>query len=253
MALDVMVMPLWRFKSGDVTSPIEEALGIKPEIIDLSEPMPWRPPWYLRLMEKIGLIEFADDEREPTAAELRAQAMAEVESLAATVSKESGCQVRWPDEGATQYNRQFHGVSILKAFAAWADHQDALPVFETPPPGNDYWKHPVWELPKPPAPQFPLLLGHNLHAGYFLPVEFPGCHKTEPYLAFGRWEAFHDVASTPAVRRELEKMLAILEGMPPAAISDQTTPLGSARAWARELHKVCSLSMEHQLPVIFYG
>jgi hypothetical protein len=58
MALDVFVMPLWKFKAGDFTAPIEQTLGVKPTVVSLSQPRaePWH--WFLRLAAWLGIFEF---------------------------------------------------------------------------------------------------------------------------------------------------------------------------------------------------
>ena len=81
MALDAYVMPLWRFKAGDFTSPIEENLGVKPNVISLADPSPPPAPWYLRLLATIGIIEFAIPPPEPTREQRRAAALQEVDEI----------------------------------------------------------------------------------------------------------------------------------------------------------------------------
>src|SRR4051794_34030529 len=120
MALDAYVMPLWRFKAGDFTSPIEATLGIKPTIISPAalEPEP-RPPWHLRLLVAIGIVKFTPPPPKPTPEERRIIARREVEALKAQLSMFTGQTIDWPDEGDVHYNKQFHDPTVLQAFAAW--------------------------------------------------------------------------------------------------------------------------------------
>src|SRR4051812_10519268 len=108
MALDAYVMPLWRFKAGDFTSPIEETLGIKPNVISPADsPPPPSVPWYLRLLAKIGIIEFVPALPDPTREERRAAAIQEVDALKTQLTEMTGTPIDWPEEGSVYYNKQF--------------------------------------------------------------------------------------------------------------------------------------------------
>jgi hypothetical protein len=247
-------MPLWRFKAGDFTSPIEATLGIKPTIIspDMPPPLP-SAPWYLRLLAKIGIIQFFPPPSEPTPEERRTVAIQEVDALKTQLTEMTGTTIDWPDEGEVHYNKQFHDPSVLRAFAAWHDHRDELPEFLVAPELR-YYKHPVWKLPKPAKRRFPILAQHSLYAGYFLPVAFEGIHLVEPYKSWGDREFFHDVASTQPVIRELADLLEFIATVPEVRETEHgSIPVGDARWYAEELQRICSLSFQHTLPVIFYG
>lgn len=253
MALDVYVMPLWRFKAGDFTSPLEETLGIKPTVISLAAPSLPRAPWYLRLLAKIGILQYVPRPREASPEERRAAAVREVDALKAQLSELIGAPVEWSDTGGIYYNRQFHGPAVIRAFAAWHDHREELPEFTSPPEGN-YGKHPVWSLPKPAERRFPMLVEHNLHTGYFVPVPFDGLYRVEPFKVLDHWELFHDVASTQTILRELAGFLELIANVPEVREPEHgSIPVSDARWCAQELQRICTLSIEHGLPVIFYG
>ncbi|MDQ3621814.1 MAG: hypothetical protein M3463_04895 [Verrucomicrobiota bacterium] len=252
MALDVYVMPLWRFKAGDFTSPVEEALGIKPIVISLAAPLPPPPPpWHLRLFAKLGIIQIISPEPEPTPEERRATALQEEDQLKKELTKLTGTIIEWADTGSVQYSQQYHHPVTLRAFAAWCDHRDELPEFVRAPEGN-YYNHPVWKIAKPPHRRFATLIQHSLNTGYFIPVPFEGRHLVEPFTAFGR-QFHHQVASTQTIMRELAELLAILDTVPATKADDGSTPVNDARWYAEELQRICTLSVEHRLPVIFYG
>lgn len=254
MALDAYVMPLWRFKAGDFDSPIEATLGIKPTIISPASPLlEPRPPWYLRLLEKLGIIEFVPSVPEPTREDRRAAAVQEVEALKVLLAGKVGQPVDWLDEGDIHYRKQFYDPSVLRAFAAWHDHRDVLPEF-LPAPKLQYFKHPVWQLPKPAKRRFPLLAEHSMYTGYFMPVAFEGIYFVEPFKSWGDTEYFRDVASTQMVARELADFLQFLATVPEVREQEHgSCPVGDARWYAKELQRMCNLSIEHTLPVIFYG
>jgi hypothetical protein len=249
MALDAYVMPLWRFKAGDFTSPLEEAFGIEPAVISLADRPPSQAPWYVRLFAKVGIIE----PPKPTREERRTAAVREVDALKAQLTAMVGTPIDWPDEGRVHHNQQFHRPETLRAFAAWHDHRDELPEF-TSPPEQDYWKHPVWKLPGPATRRFPTLVGHTLHTGYLFPVPFEGSYKVEPFKIMDRWEYFHHVASSQTILREATDFLAFLATIPAANQAEQgPIPFRDIRWYAEELQRMCSLSMEHRVPVIFHG
>lgn len=252
MALDAYVMPLWRFKAGDLSSPIEETLGIKPTVISLADRPRPRAPWYLRLLAKVGVIEFVEPPPEPTREERRAAAIQEVSALKSQLTGMTGVPIEWPDEGVSHYGKQFHKPVTMRAFAAWYDHREELPEFASPPEHN-YYKHPVWSLPKPAKRRFPTLVEHSLYTGYLLPLAFDGVHRVEPFKIMDHWEFFHDVASSETVLREVTDFLEFLSSFP----ADDSSTAGKfsreIRWYARELQQMCRLSLEHRLPVIFHG
>jgi len=60
------------------------------------------------------------------------------------------------------------------------------------------------------------------------------------------------VASTQAILRELAELLTIIDTQPEVK-NGETIPVGDARWYAEELQRICTLSVEHKLPVIFHG
>jgi hypothetical protein len=252
MALNAYVMPLWRFKAGDLSSPIEKTLGVKPTVISLADPRPPRTPWYRRLFTKIGIIQFEPPPPEPSPEERRAAAMQEVKELKAQLTEMIGTTIDWPDEGIVRYSEQFHEPVAMRAFAAWHDHRDELPEF-TRPPKENYYEHPVWSLATPARRRFPTLVEHSLHTGYLLPVAFEGVVEVEPFK-IRVWEFFHDVASTQTMLRDVT---ALLEFLSTVSMDEDQEPgpivMRDIRWYAEELQRMCRLSLEHQLPVIFHG
>lgn len=246
-------MPLWRFKADNFSSPIEDAIGIEPTVISIREKVAPRPPLHLRVLAKLGIIDLIPPDYESTPGERKQSAEAEVSALKSELKKKTGGEIDWGDQGEIQYRKQFHEPEVLRAFAAWCDHRSELPTFDSAPELN-YYKHPVWELDKPPERRFPVLGEHSLHNGYFLPVPFDGCFKVEPWKVDDHWEFFHSVASTHSVLAELDELFELMSTVP--EIKDEesgSNPAADARWYAEELKKICSLSIEHRLPVIFEG
>ena len=258
MALDVYVMPLWRFKAGDFKSPIEEALGIKPTIISLSgeiaDAPPAPPPWYMRVLATIGLVEITEVPPPPNPAEKRTLAVREVDALKMELSRFTGQVVDWRDEGEVYYNKQYHASRFLRAFAAWHDHRDAMPEFLPAEPGKDSENYPIWDQPAPEKRRFPTLTKHSLYTGYFFPVPFEGVYQVEPFKIMDTWEFHHDVASSQTILRELDELLgSVLELAAGGGSLGHLKYVETARTWGGILREVCALSVEHGVPVIFYG
>jgi len=242
MALDAHVMPLWRFKARDFSSPIENTLGIEPTIISIGETVTPRPPLHLRILEKLGILK-----------DRRTKAEQEVCALKSELRQKTGIDVDWNDRGEIHYSKQFYEPVVLRAFAAWYDFRREIASFD-PAPESNYYNHPVWKLERPEKRSFPVLVDHSLHNGYFLPVPFDGCFNVEPWSVHDRWEFYHSVASTHTVLKELDELLEIISDIP--EVKDEDTgsiPVADARWYAEELRKICLLSIEHQLPVIFHG
>ncbi len=179
--------------------------------------------------------------------------MQEVKALKAQLTEMTGTPIDWPDEGSVHYNQQFHQPVTIRAFAAWHDHRDELPEF-TSPPENNYCKHPVWSLPKPTKRRFPTLVEHGLHTGYLLPLPFEGNYRVEPFKIMDHWEFFHDVASTETILREATDLLEFLSSLPAANDpAPGSVSFRDIRWYAEELQRMCRLSLEYRLPVIFHG
>lgn len=165
----------------------------------------------------------------------------------------TGTPIDWPDEGNVHYNEQYHEPVRMRAFAAWHDHRTELPEFTNPPEFN-YYEHPVWSLPKPARRRFPTLVEHSLYSGYLLPLPFEGVYNVEPFKIMNRWEFFHDVASSVAILREATDFLEFLSTIPAInVLAPEGVSLDDLRWYAEELQRMCRLSLEHQLPVIFSG
>ena len=152
------------------------------------------------------------------------------------------------------YSEQFHASAFLRAFAAWHDHREVMPEFLPAPPERDSDYYPVWDQPEPARRRFPHLAKHSLHTGYLLPVPFEGVYAAEPFKAFGHWDMHHDVASSQAVLRELDDLLASVAALKVAGGSPEHRRfVESAAEWSQILREICRLSVAHGVPVVFYG
>ena len=85
MALDIYVMPLWRYKVGDFRSPIEAFTGIRPRIITASG-----------IVERPASVGWLD----------RWRARREVAAVRKAVEAVNQVRVRWNDQGDVIYSEQ---------------------------------------------------------------------------------------------------------------------------------------------------
>jgi hypothetical protein len=228
-------MPLWRFKVGDFTSPLESHFGIRPKTISVD-----------------GIVE------RPTTVGWfqRWRARRDVRAICKAVSKANGTPARWNDDGDVVYSRQGHWFEALRAYARWLDCRMQFPLFDPPPvndPGDriDYYKHPVWNV-EVAALSCPHLVEHDCYSGYYLPCEFKKMVDVEPYLMFGVRPSVRPVGSSPRLLRELDYVQQSLQAPEDGEILPDD-PLFVVKDAYLQLRKIAELSCQHGLPVIFYG
>src|SRR5436190_967696 len=167
MALDVYVMPLWRFKAGDFEAPIEQNLRLEPSVVSVDgveKPFRRRTGGLARWLH-------------------RSRARREVRAVRKAVEAANRVKVRWKDEGPVAYSHQSPGMEALRAYARWLDCRDRFPTFDAPPE-RDYYKHPVMNV-QLANPTCAHLIGHSCFNGYYLPADFEQVAEVEPYLVFG--------------------------------------------------------------------
>jgi hypothetical protein len=229
MGLNVYVMPLWRFKAGDIRSPIESAIGLRPKILTADGVYKWPALG--------GWLE-------------RRRASQQVKAIRSAVEAANGNRIRWADDGEVVYSAPSHGFEPLRAYAKWLDCRDRVPKFE-PPPEGDYYKHPAMtaEVSRLSCPH---LVQHDLYNGYYLPCEFERMVDVEPYMIFGKWPASRPVGSAPRLLRELEVVQAKLRVPGGYDYPKDDSLLQVKRAYL-QLCEVAELSCRHRLPVIFWG
>ena len=229
MALDVYVMPLWRFKVGDFHSPVESATGLRPTILTAEG--------IVRLRTRVRWL-------------ARWRARRQVAIIRKAVEASSGRPAHWNDEGGVVYSSQSPGFTSLRTFAKWLDCRDRFPSFEPPKKWNDY-EHPILaaELRLRTCPQ---LVEHSCYSGYFLPCEFESLVQVEPFMMLGRWPMTRQAGSTPQLLRELDRVQEVLQ-VPDGYEYDESDPFARVKESYRQLREIARLSNHHGLPMIFWG
>jgi hypothetical protein len=229
MALDIYVMPLWRFKAGDFRSAVETATGYRPKIVT-ADGIEERPA-------SVGWLD-------------RWRAKRQVAALRKAVEAVNQARVRRDDEGGVIYSEQTRGMEGLRAYAMWLDCREEMPEFGLPPEGN-YYNHPARQL-EVERLSCPHLVKHDCNSGYFLPCEFDRLAKVEPYKVFGHLPATRSVGSSTRLLRELDfvqEHLRVPEDYDPPS-EDQ---LASIKFAYLQLREAAELSCRHGLPIIFWG
>src|SRR5688572_6421285 len=111
MAVDVLVMPLWRFKVGDFETGVE------------------------RLAGGVENVTYANGDATATVRRRRSgffarqRARRNVSRIRKAVERANNCRIDWRDEGVTVYNAQLHDYTALVDYVWWLDRRDLMPAF----------------------------------------------------------------------------------------------------------------------------
>lgn len=231
MSLSVYVMPVWKFKCGDFSSPVER-LGLRPKTVSFDGRITER--------RRPGFVE-------------RWYARRATRRLRREVGTELGRSVRWNDEGDVVYSEQGFGYNGLSDFARWQDYRDRLPTFEVRE-NDDYDRHPLRAIVQnePKMPTYLQTACHSFHTGYFLPIDFERVIFVEPFTIHNHWTFHHSVGSAPRLLTELNELGRML-GIDETWKWDATDPLARIKETFVQLLTVAKLSCEHDLPIIFHG
>jgi hypothetical protein len=225
MALDVMVLPLRRFLLGDFTTGIEQLMGGAEKVHRVD---PHGFTWLRR--RATGRI-----------AEWRAnrQVRQIVRSFEAA---NPGVDATWPDEGDILYSRQLHYDlhTALLAYFFWMERHDVFGPFRMP---TDDERQDFYAVRRHDPPKYHLVK-HGMWSGFLLP-----CGGDEVVTL----ETDQRVGSSIAAKKDLKLMAGTLDlATSPDAI-EWDAPDASVQAGWHILNHVVTLSLQHHLPVVFWG
>jgi hypothetical protein len=231
MAIDVLVMPVWRFKVGNFETQLERLAEGKLVYTTGSGHIGGRERF-------MGFL-------------ARRRARREVLNIRNTVSNANGHLVDWLDEGPVVLSEQLHTESPLTSYLWWLDRRDVIPEY-IPPPGNDYDRHPFYQI-KPDRPSTLTHLGsHPFHNAYWLPVDFAVPVNVEPYKIFGTWDASKRVVSAIRMRHELGVVNQILR-CPEDYAYTEGDPFAVVKVTFRRVMNILDVALRHRLPVIVWA
>jgi hypothetical protein len=224
MAIDVYVMPLWRYHSGQFESPMERFAANTGILVKI-----------IRLQPKHLLNRY--------------RAKQHVRNFQNAFATASGLSSSWVDSGDVLYNDQFRRAAELKAFAQWIDIEDLIPEW----PGgtlDDVWTQHRERMMRTKW-SYPLLVEFDCWSGHLLPMDFPGIVEVQETVQ-GR-SFVRKVASAPALLQELERLNEHL-GVPEDWVySDHYGHRLAPMNCFHQLRKILRLSVKHSLPVMFDG
>jgi hypothetical protein len=231
MSLDVYVMPIWKFKAGDFTSPLE-ALGAAPVVVSpggITQREPGTPASFIT----------------------RWKAKRATRRLRREIEAEVGHAVEWNEDGYVAYSEQGQPFEILRAYAKWLDYRDLLPTFD-PPPEDDYHKHPVMtdNLARPLT--YPQLVAHSCYSGYFIPTDLERVVYVERYTIWDTWRFKRSVGSSLRLLADLEQLGQVLE-VDEHYQWTQGDPLAPVKAAFAQLFEIAKISRKMNLPIVFHG
>jgi hypothetical protein len=228
MGLDIHVMPLTRYLSGQFQSPLEQMLGDKVQRMGAGKPN-----------EEASIVRGFIDK-------LRSRA---------------GQGADWDETGEPAYCAQYHygAYTDLRAFAAYQDYPTTkgfLTKTQVPFKIEDEvrkYTGLMQVLGKNKPSTFEHLIRHGDTHGYWLPVRFvaPIMVDQENYVVAG---------SSVILLEELDRLKPLLgmtkdwaeleKGEGAAAEGD---PLGQVKYGWSVLHAAARLSVKHRMPIIFDG
>jgi hypothetical protein len=231
MSLDAFVMPMWRFKAGDLETAVERLTGGQSKIVTPGGIFsPQRIKGYFT----------------------RRMAIRKVRQIVAEAEKELKTTIDWKDDGDVVHSQQASwGFEALRAFAKWLDLKDHLPMFGDPPDRN-YYKHPAMQWDAEPRQfRFSHIIDHSCHSGYYVPSRFDRVVFVEPFQAFGNITFYHSFGSSFTLADQLRTLEPHIPSENDSSVSESARNL--ITAGFETLSELATKSLEHKLPIVFWG
>lgn len=230
MGLDIYVMPLNKFFSGDYTSPLEAAFGAK--------------------AQRIG-----SQKGDAPAAE----AIESVSGLQDALKKALGLDKTWDDTGEITGEQFDYGAfNALRAYAAHQDHPTTTGLIRKRPmdfnPEDDPSDHPgLLKIWKGAQSRFQHLIQHADNQGFWFPIDFP--HPVNLNQSTGLF-----AGSSIRLRNELQEIGSLLglqkrwgDLQDGETITEESDPLGTIKYGCALMLHYADLSCDQELPIVFDG
>ncbi len=215
MGLDIFVMPMWRFLSGEYTGPVERLI---PNVIRVGG-------------QKMDL-----------APEL---ARKKVASFQKVLSQVTDSDISWPDEGEVVFERQFNFRlwHLLRAYAAHQDHPVRAGLLRRSQPftiSDEPECHPGLARIFDGAPtRFKHLIVHADNEGFYFPCKLE--HPMPLLPAEERWLTGSSI--------HLLDELSLLG----QSLRHESDTLKDVRDAWEFMVKAAKASVDHRLPIVFDG
>jgi hypothetical protein len=231
VALDVYVMPMWRFKAGDLTTGVQRQFADRATIVS--------PLGFLRLQNIKATL-------------ARRSAVRQVRAVVKEAEQSLGARLQWRDEGEVVFSQQaWWGFEALRAYAKWLDLKDQFSVFEDPPESN-FYKHPALKF-EAPARQFRYshIIDHSCYAGYYVPCHFDRVVYVDSYQAYGRFTFQRSFGSSYTLNDQLCSLEREMPQDDDPVVSESSR--SAITAGFETLKDLCGHSLLHKLPIVFWG
>ena len=244
MSVNIYVMSLKRFKSGDYESPLQQVFGaenvtrVTPDGIDdrTSDPPGTIAAAFMDCVrdDEISLLKTFIERQSKTSMDLS--------------------DIPWHDEDEVCFAEQATNLEAASTYAHWLGHQDSNPIFEVSDP-DDFGAHPVWDLDDD-ATEYPQLVFHDMYNGYYLPVDFPNVFDAPTRVECVK----RTIGSSVRLRKELRsvgKTLGLSWKNEVGLVDESQLSHGEAHSIVVEalmqLSRAAEVSCTRQLPIIFEG
>lgn len=238
MSIDSYVMPLWRFRAGDVSTAVQRAFGAKTGA---------------SLMTPDGR-QMQVSEGKPIDKLEERRCRLWVERLKREVSRaRPGVVIDWNDDGPTHYAEQVNGVLALTTYALALQYEDTLGPATLSDNQHPY-THPAWRafVQNPRPIRHRNLITLRVDVGYILPCDFDLPVRVDPRVENGR-ERFSQASSAPAVLRDVRALREEL-GVPAGYKGEAHDWPQNTVCWMlSEMERMLTLSDAHGLPVVLWG
>jgi hypothetical protein len=237
MSLDVFVMPIWRFKAGLFETAVEQMFRDSSGKTEV------------RIVTPEGVV--ARKHRWNTLRSFRARWR--TRRLIKEAERQLGMRLTWMDDGPIVCSQQASwGFEGLRVYAKWLDFRDEFPSFESPPDRN-FYEHPVYKLKTGDRElTFGHLVRHCCYNGYLVPCEFEQVLYLEPHQVY-HWTFHNSFGSTVAISRELRQLEAFIRSRETGEKPVPDEAWNYIQAGFDSLNLLAQKSLEHKLPIIFYG
>ena len=222
MALDIHVMPLWKFWAGEYTTAME------------------------RFAERTGTPMSRIGRQKALYPPQEARDLAR--GLRLWVEQETGTENAWEDDGAIVFSEQFQfeGIHAVRAYAA--HREDSQEPFEIT---EGFERYPALRKRMAGVPtEFPHLIHHEDNQGLYVPVDFELPLMGGPF----------SIGSSVQLMMDLAKLRRNLGAFPDYEEWRVGSPMDEPHpgiAWVKHgiafLYQACWRSVQSRVPIIFDG
>lgn len=228
MAIDCLVLPLWRLYAGEYTTDLDRLAGGRVKVIELDagggvsiRSRAQRSSWLRRLRGRW-----------------------QARRLIRDASRAAGRKLRWKDEGDVKYSCQFLADNVVQAFAAWFPIRTEVPPLAADRP----WNKELVETVKARGHQYRHLDGLGFMDTFVFPVDLEAPLRIRPEEHF--WGTTH--TRIYSGRRALSDLLRLQDDFEGVRQEIDETVCDLLAGGLDILHEALTLVESEQLPAAFW-